>query len=68
MGAAWISPRGEEDHKICLRTYYCALKLDSSVGIATGYKLDDLGCIPGRARFFFSPQRGGASYPVGTGR
>jgi hypothetical protein len=29
---------------------------DSSISIVTGYGLDDLGSIPGRARFFSSPQ------------
>jgi hypothetical protein len=29
---------------------------DSSVGIATGYGLNDLGSIPGSERYFFPPQ------------
>jgi hypothetical protein len=47
---------------------------DSSVGIATGYRLDGQGYIPGREKKSFStPQHPDwfwahpASYPVGTG-
>jgi hypothetical protein len=47
---------------------------DSSVGIETGYGLDDWGLIPNRARnlsLLYSVQTGSwahsASYPMGTG-
>jgi hypothetical protein len=44
---------------------------DSSVSIATGCRLDGLGTIPGKERFFHSVQTGSGahptSYPMGTG-
>jgi hypothetical protein len=59
----------QTDFNLLLNEY---LSRDSSVGIAMGYGLDDRGSIPGRSKFFCTPQHPDrlgarlASYPTAT--
>jgi hypothetical protein len=72
MGADEIPYSGERGSQNLLTNLrLSALRLNSSVGLVTGYGLDDLDSVLGRAKFVSSPQLPyrlwdhPACYPIG---